>query len=140
MLLLEEKIENFHQGCFHIRRDCFVLGHKSSPHPSTLLVSFPNNAVPCLGKLACVVHSPIQKVAICTQLVCELPIHKKKKSTATLVYVHCSPVSLQWCRTSMLSGVLFVSMHVVFNCRDANSGHLAGFPTSATTMCSHVLV
>lgn len=74
-----------------MRHDCFVLGHKSSPYPSTLLVSFPNNAVPCLGKLAYVVHSPIQQVGICTQLVCRLPAHKKKKSTATLVYVHCSP-------------------------------------------------
>lgn len=111
MLLLEEKNDNFCKGCFHMRHDCFVLGHKSSPHPSTLLVSFPNNAVPCLAKIAFVLHSPIQQVAICTQLVCRLPVHKKKKSTATLVYVHCSPVSLQRCRTSMLSGVLFVSMH-----------------------------
>lgn len=48
---------------------------------------------------------------------------------------------LPWCRTFMNSGVLFMTVDVVFfNLRFTDTDHEPGFPTSTSTVRSHVSV
>lgn len=66
-------------------------------------------------------------LAICTKLVCKPPVHKKKKPVASLVDVCCSSL---W--TTLHYDACFLILK--------NNDLLPGFPTSTSTVYSHVLV
>lgn len=44
------------------------------------------------------------------------------------------------CGARLHTEALFFDVYVVLNFRDADNNHLSGFPASASTACSHLLV
>lgn len=93
----------------------FSLGTITWYHASPLVRFHISDAVLCLGMLAHPARSPTQQVAICAELVCKLPVYKRKKPVAPLVSVCYSPECLctQWCTME-------------------SSLQLSSFPTSAS--------